>query len=1502
MCKRIIAALLSLVMLLSCIPVMAFAEGHPTATLTVSDIYTTPGSTVTIDVMIEDNPGILGATLKLSWNDGLILIGCENGTAFSELTFQKPSRYQNGCNFVWYGSSIAEAADGIILSLTFVVEENATDADIYDINITYGSGDVVDENYAPVDLTVKNGSIRIVTYTPGDVTGDGRVNTLDLIKLCQYISDDCVTDPEGFNVTLNESAADVNDDGKLNPLDLILISQYISDGCVTNPDGYNVTLKPSTPRCRHKMTKVDAKDATCTEEGNIEYWFCGECGKCFDSKGGNTELTLDDVVVAAKGHTEVIDEAVLPTYTSTGLSEGKHCSVCGFVIVPQEVTGPLTKDEYSIQYVSDIIPVDANGVSTMKLEDTYKPTETKVLQQLQKDKYKFLGWSDKDGKFYGIEIPKGTTDDLVLYANWASERNRAVPVSQLDAPIICEDSDAGQIIFIYEIGSIKNIPLFETQNLQAANGIITNTGIIKQNSISQSNAEEVGKIIANTTTNSSTWTFSKDWNEIMSVSEEWAAQQGMTLEEAQQFSQNSSQSYNVVNSRGGSDSTVKFDGSSYRIVGNQAHTESTYDEKQKYTRFNIDSNYSNTTNTSLGVNAGISAGIGMPLGPAIAGAEASVGAEAGISNTSAFDIGAGYDNQKYTKEIKTGTDSWSNHIDLSGSKTETTTNTKTWNDTVGFSGSASVSASQAISKAVSELISQRNSKDSSYSTGGEEGESKEYASSNAHEDKYSSSVIYSKEQIETTERSYKTSGDTIGNYRVVQTGTAHVFAVVAYDIKSSSYFVYTYSVLDDDEYDEYLDYSYDGSFNDYETSTLPFEIPIFVNDYVDSRIATSKLQISDDGIVTKYLGSADDEIVLIPSYYTKKNSTTGETEMIKVKGIAEGLFKNNTNIIGVSLGNFVNEIPTSAFEGCTALKEVICPNVVRIGANAFKGCTSLSEFALPNEIEHIGANAFDGVPAITSNAPTIEIANIVASSNVRSITLNISKIKADDFSELTLNIGQINSFKLLGNYQEYRGLNIRSNARETIISGITIPKCNAIPIRVSSDELTLERVKAYGEGFALVLEAANTTLSLEGVSELKTGTTNGILGRSITLKQKNEETYSAITVNGRVLVCGAVNNNDGYIETQRIVTITEEEYKNYLTARKVIFDANGGTVSESSRIVGFGAVIGSLPVPKRDGHEFDGWYTDSGKEVLAGTIMDTASDMTLRAKWKVLTYQAKWNTGVGYTITVERVASPYASAATGMITNGATVYHGDALYITYTPNAGYSLTSTGPTSVVVAGNDTADYIYATAAANSYTYTVVYQSSNGTPLGTSSCTYKYGTTNTVHAPAKTGYNAPASQSVKWDSTSDKTITFVYSPAAVEQTVKTDIVYSEDGSVLYYKAQIEYRNRTADSVQIRVVWTNTLTNGRLYNGLRFRASVGSVSTGDVDVLGHNAWKNYGEKRTVTKESGWITVPLSTTNQTSINVKVYHYQSNANGTDTSWDGYENVSATWAVAIPAY
>ena len=80
--------------------------------------------------------------------------------------------------------------------------------------------------------------------------------------------------------------------------------------------------------CAHENTELrNAKEATCTEPGYTGDTYCKDC----------SEKIGTGTAIPAKGHTEVIDEAVAATCTTPGKTEGKHCSVCNEILVAQEV-------------------------------------------------------------------------------------------------------------------------------------------------------------------------------------------------------------------------------------------------------------------------------------------------------------------------------------------------------------------------------------------------------------------------------------------------------------------------------------------------------------------------------------------------------------------------------------------------------------------------------------------------------------------------------------------------------------------------------------------------------------------------------------------------------------------------------------------------------------------------------------------------------------------------------------------------------------------------------------------------------------------------------------------------------------------------------------------------------------------------------------------------------------------------------------------------------------
>ncbi len=86
-----------------------------------------------------------------------------------------------------------------------------------------------------------------------------------------------------------------------------------------------------TRQTTHTVEILEAVAPTCTETGLTEGSVCSVCG----------EVIAAQTTVNAKGHVEIIDVSVPASCTQAGLTQGSHCDTCGEVIVAQSVIEKL---------------------------------------------------------------------------------------------------------------------------------------------------------------------------------------------------------------------------------------------------------------------------------------------------------------------------------------------------------------------------------------------------------------------------------------------------------------------------------------------------------------------------------------------------------------------------------------------------------------------------------------------------------------------------------------------------------------------------------------------------------------------------------------------------------------------------------------------------------------------------------------------------------------------------------------------------------------------------------------------------------------------------------------------------------------------------------------------------------------------------------------------------------------------------------------------------------
>lgn len=128
----------------------------------------------------------------------------------------------------------------------------------------------------------------------------------------------------------------------------------------------------------HKLTKTDAKAATCTEVGNEAYWTCSGCGKYFSDENGTNEIEKDSWVLKTLGHDMTKTDAKEATCTEDGNNEYYTCSRCGGVFKDEAGTQATTVEAETLKKLGHDWS-NKNGICARcyaKCTETHKPGTT----------------------------------------------------------------------------------------------------------------------------------------------------------------------------------------------------------------------------------------------------------------------------------------------------------------------------------------------------------------------------------------------------------------------------------------------------------------------------------------------------------------------------------------------------------------------------------------------------------------------------------------------------------------------------------------------------------------------------------------------------------------------------------------------------------------------------------------------------------------------------------------------------------------------------------------------------------------------------------------------------------------------------------------------------------------------------------------------------------------------------------------------------------------------
>lgn len=321
--KRILGVLLCLCMMCALMPAISLAT-ETTYNLFVGGVEVTSEN--------KDNitgPGILlGEGGKASYDPTSKTLTLNNVNITGIHSFANGIGTDSAGIYYAYDSSDASRNINLIGANSICVELGTSDLSCYGI---------FDDNYSQGLTITGNGSL---TVQSGDAISGNRYTSwsMGIFSLDKIIvgADCTITATSG---TADMSAAIYNYNG-LTATNSKVTAGDSADSAnavdITSDDfdlgNYKyMKIEPASVQAghTHNLTPVSENPATCTTAGNIAYYTCDGCDKWFSDAAGTTEITDHSSVVIAANHKLTLVNAEEATAAKEGNIEYYHCENCG---------------------------------------------------------------------------------------------------------------------------------------------------------------------------------------------------------------------------------------------------------------------------------------------------------------------------------------------------------------------------------------------------------------------------------------------------------------------------------------------------------------------------------------------------------------------------------------------------------------------------------------------------------------------------------------------------------------------------------------------------------------------------------------------------------------------------------------------------------------------------------------------------------------------------------------------------------------------------------------------------------------------------------------------------------------------------------------------------------------------------------------------------------------------------------------------------------------------